>query len=51
VTPEDQDVMLDLCRRIYRENDPIRLPRLIGELLQIIQRKIDSLKNKPDEIG
>ena len=46
MTPQDRDQMMELCRRIHSEEDPKRLALWIGELNQIIRRKIDELRAK-----
>lgn len=44
MTPEDRDHMLELCRRITRETESMRLALWITELNELIQRKVDELK-------
>ena len=46
MTPQDRDQMMELCRRIYRETDDKRLALWIGELNEIIRRKVEGLKKK-----
>ena len=46
MTPQDRDHMMELCRRIYSEDDPKRLSLWIVELNQIIRRKLDELRKK-----
>ena len=44
MTPEDRDLMLDLCKRIARATDPRKLASLIRELSEVIQSKVSELR-------
>ena len=44
MTEENRDRMIELCRRIDRETDPRRLALWIADLTELIQRKIQELR-------
>lgn len=43
MTPEDRQVMLELCRRIGKETDPGRLAVWLVDLHRILQQRIDEV--------
>jgi hypothetical protein len=44
MTPEDRDLMLDLCKRIARATEPRKLASLIRELSEVIESKVSELR-------
>ena len=49
MTPEERERMYVLCARIAEEKDHTKILKLIGELNDLLERKLRRNAPKPDE--